>query len=145
DIGDGPLSPVDPIVPLVDTSQHLLQRHWAVTGTRNNRDQDGLLGLAHSGISIGFKSSAASFLKCRFCNFTAKFASWVARHERTHTKEKPYSCSYCGGKFNRKDALTVHVITVHKGFGAVFEATAPSPCLRQTATTARQFFKDFKG
>lgn len=75
---DDRLGSVDLIVPLVDASQHLLQRHLAATGIiGNSRDRDVLLRLTHGRSSLGFKSAPPSSLKCRFCNFTAKFASWV--------------------------------------------------------------------
>ncbi|KAJ9104048.1 hypothetical protein QFC19_004182 [Naganishia cerealis] len=47
--------------------------------------------------------------KCRFCPSTFAKSEHLKRHERSHTKERPYICSICGKKFTRGDSLTRHL------------------------------------
>ncbi|RCI15880.1 hypothetical protein L249_2715 [Ophiocordyceps polyrhachis-furcata BCC 54312] len=35
-------------------------------------------------------------LPCRFCPRRFRRVEHVQRHERTHTKEKPFPCNWCG-------------------------------------------------
>ena len=46
--------------------------------------------------------------KCSYCpaEFTTKTS--LARHEITHTDEKPFLCEICGKRFNRKGNLATH-------------------------------------
>ena len=39
----------------------------------------------------------------------------LRRHERSHTKEKPFSCGVCQRKFSRRDLLLRHAQKLHAG------------------------------
>ncbi|KAI5201915.1 hypothetical protein AUEXF2481DRAFT_48715 [Aureobasidium subglaciale EXF-2481] len=45
--------------------------------------------------------------QCPHCQRTFKRTEHLSRHVRTHTKEKPFSCT-CGASFGRRDLLTRH-------------------------------------
>ena len=47
--------------------------------------------------------------KCKFCEYTAKYKSTLAVHERVHTGEKPIKCPICYKGFGRRDYLTKHL------------------------------------
>ncbi|GMF52658.1 unnamed protein product [[Candida] boidinii] len=54
--------------------------------------------------------------KCYICSFCARSFSrseHKLRHERSHTKEKPFNCNICHNAFVRRDLLQRHCRTVH--------------------------------
>ncbi|KAL4752379.1 hypothetical protein BDW72DRAFT_72603 [Aspergillus terricola var. indicus] len=46
--------------------------------------------------------------KCNICDRRFKKTEHFKRHERSHTKEKPYECSVCHKRFSRSDVLNRH-------------------------------------
>lgn len=77
------LSPNDFIVPL-DAS--LLRQQTSIFVD----EDDEPIGLPQNGNAMTLKSGSA--LKCRFCNFTARFASWVCNE--VYFCERSFSYSY---------------------------------------------------
>lgn len=61
-------------------------------------------------IKNGKQSGASSSHRhvCRFCGTAFNKSEHLKRHERSHTREKPYVCE-CGKKFSRADSLTRHL------------------------------------
>ncbi|KAL3495359.1 hypothetical protein BJX62DRAFT_195850 [Aspergillus germanicus] len=46
--------------------------------------------------------------KCNICDRRFKKTEHFKRHERSHTKEKPYECNVCHKRFSRSDVLSRH-------------------------------------
>ncbi|KAI6489412.1 hypothetical protein ACKVWC_007950 [Pyricularia oryzae] len=59
-------------------------------------------------------------LPCKYCSKRFRRVEHVQRHERTHTKEKPFSCTWdrCGKTFGRRDLLVRHEKLVHLNEGS---------------------------
>ncbi|KAE8353144.1 hypothetical protein BDV28DRAFT_113119 [Aspergillus coremiiformis] len=49
-----------------------------------------------------------SIKKCTICDRRFKKTEHFKRHERSHTKEKPYECDVCHKRFSRSDVLSRH-------------------------------------
>ncbi|ODV88828.1 hypothetical protein CANCADRAFT_15246, partial [Tortispora caseinolytica NRRL Y-17796] len=50
---------------------------------------------------------------CSYCSKDFSRSEHKVRHERSHTKERPFSCSICSVSFVRRDLLLRHERTVH--------------------------------
>ncbi|KAJ5601317.1 transcriptional regulator family: C2H2 zinc finger and Fungal Specific TF [Penicillium lagena] len=46
--------------------------------------------------------------KCNICDRRFKKTEHFKRHERSHTKERPYECNVCHKRFSRSDVLSRH-------------------------------------
>ncbi|KAF2746101.1 hypothetical protein M011DRAFT_468967 [Sporormia fimetaria CBS 119925] len=57
--------------------------------------------------------------KCQFCNRAFSRSEHRSRHERSHTKERPFGCTKCRSTFVRRDLLLRHDRTVHAKDGGV--------------------------
>ncbi|GFG23390.1 isoform 3 of zinc finger protein 740 [Aspergillus udagawae] len=57
--------------------------------------------------------------KCNICDRRFKKTEHFKRHERSHTKEKPYECNVCHKRFSRSDVLSRHA----KGHNAASSST----------------------
>ncbi|KAI0483574.1 hypothetical protein F4859DRAFT_403614 [Xylaria cf. heliscus] len=53
------------------------------------------------------KQQKPKTLPCKFCDKRFRRVEHVQRHERTHTKEKPFSCGWarCGKTFGRRSVI----------------------------------------
>ncbi|THY85419.1 hypothetical protein D6C95_07881 [Aureobasidium pullulans] len=62
---------------------------------------------------------------CRFCSKQFKRQEHLQRHERTHTREKPYPCE-CGKDYARQDLLVRHQRLDHQS-GTPASGSPPTP------------------
>ena len=53
---------------------------------------------------------------CPFCPRIMRDSYDIKKHIRIHTGEKPFQCSICGQKFNRKEILKTHQQKIHNLF-----------------------------
>ncbi|KAJ6044959.1 uncharacterized protein N7446_003156 [Penicillium canescens] len=66
--------------------------------------------------------------KCSICSRVFSKTEHVKRHERSHTKERPYQCNVCLKRFSRSDVLSRHA----KGHETQLTATGgPSDALNR--------------
>ncbi|PMD40288.1 hypothetical protein L207DRAFT_427440 [Hyaloscypha variabilis F] len=57
---------------------------------------------SHSNFQTSNGTTTKHSRTCRFCFKTFSKAEHLSRHERSHTKERPYQCSDCGKSYTRQ-------------------------------------------
>ncbi|KAL4866900.1 hypothetical protein BDV12DRAFT_129294 [Aspergillus spectabilis] len=72
--------------------------------------------------------------ECDRCSRTFARLEHLQRHERSHTKEKPFVCDKCPKSFTRKDLLVRHERLAHSS-----SPVAQTPEPNGTASTQREF------
>jgi len=82
-------------------------------GVRSGEEMDSptahsTAGGEHAGTGKNGKRKAKTF-QCRFCSDTFHRLEHIQRHERTHTKEKPFTCATCSKAFARRYATKENV------------------------------------
>jgi uncharacterized Zn-finger protein len=51
--------------------------------------------------------------ECDVCEKVFRYPSYLAKHMRTHTKEKPYKCDVCEKRYRYAQSLRYHMRTQH--------------------------------
>lgn len=49
--------------------------------------------------------------QCNVCGVKFAHQSWMKRHIRKHTGEKPFACDVCGRGFTRREVMFSHKLT----------------------------------
>ena len=65
-------------------------------------------------ISGSYHERLSDILKknvCRYCSKVFPAPLSLARHETTHTSDRPFVCNNCGRTFKTKGVLKTHMIT----------------------------------
>ncbi|KAK6586745.1 hypothetical protein PZA11_000035 [Diplocarpon coronariae] len=60
------------------------------------------------GITTTTSAAIPNGKACRFCTRQFAKTEHLIRHERCHTKERPFQCSICGKNYSRNDTLIRH-------------------------------------
>ncbi|GAB1204024.1 hypothetical protein APSETT445_002673 [Aspergillus pseudonomiae] len=74
--------------------------------------------------------------KCNICDRRFKKTEHFKRHERSHTKEKPYECNVCHKRFSRSDVLSRHA----KGHNGPAAHTTTKALNQQPSAASAQDF-----
>lgn len=61
------------------------------------------------------KAATAATFTCHVCSRAFNRRDHLARHERVHSKSRPFHCGLCGRRFGRRDVLLRHSSHVHPG------------------------------
>ena len=51
---------------------------------------------------------------CQHCGKSFRDKGLLKSHERIHTEEKPFGCSFCEKKYKTKESLRVHIQSIHE-------------------------------
>ncbi|RPB02447.1 hypothetical protein L873DRAFT_1673741 [Choiromyces venosus 120613-1] len=62
--------------------------------------------------------------KCNYCGKLFSKTEHLERHERSHTKDRPFQCQTCGKKYTRNDTLLRHSKSHNGGGGRVANSSA---------------------
>ncbi|KAJ9094991.1 hypothetical protein QFC21_005784 [Naganishia friedmannii] len=117
-----------PYLPVLHDPQNYAQSHaYAMAGTSqplpyvvpavgtkrtfSQSTQESEYAQESAGSDSGSAGAPGRMFQCPLetCSRLFKRLEHLKRHVRTHTQERPYTCSYCGKGFSRSDNLTQHV------------------------------------
>ncbi|KAH8812576.1 hypothetical protein F5884DRAFT_785840 [Xylogone sp. PMI_703] len=76
---------------------------------------------------ITTSSGALKKYECRRCERRFSRREHLQRHERSHTKEKPFGCTICSQAFTRRDLLARHNRLNHTTPESEVQVLSPSP------------------
>lgn len=76
--------------------------------------------------------------KCSICSQAFARAEHLIRHERSHRKERPFSCVHCNATFTRKDLVKRHLTRSHPELGAADKAATAESAGDDDAAVAGQ-------
>ncbi|XP_023230695.1 zinc finger protein 37 homolog isoform X1 [Centruroides sculpturatus] len=62
---------------------------------------------------ISSKEMKVNKYPCDSCNKSFSRPSFLERHRRSHTNERPFSCNICNKRFKQKEHLNNHIIKIH--------------------------------
>lgn len=94
--------------------------------------------LQHGTIQPKMSGKQRRVYKCSTCARVFKRSEHCSRHERIHTRERPFACQYCHKKYARKDLVTRHEKTLHseKRRQSIATAVPESPGSRGSSETS---------
>ncbi|KAK5193436.1 hypothetical protein LTR72_006750 [Exophiala xenobiotica] len=75
-------------------------------------------------------------LKCQLCDRTYSKTEHLKRHQRSHTKERPYQCPVCKKYFSRSDVLRRHQKN-HENLNETAETFSKRPTKRRKDNSSR--------
>lgn len=64
-------------------------------------------------VAIEIMIDGVRHFKCPKCDKVCKQRGQLKSHQRTHTKEKPFTCQYCPKSFSENGNLKQHVRSIH--------------------------------
>ncbi|KAH3773201.1 uncharacterized protein LOC127846484 [Dreissena polymorpha] len=88
--------------------------HDGDVAAEDENDDEILKMLDHQNESMDDNSVPPEQLKCKFCDYQAKWTSDLKRHYQSHSVEKRFKCNYCPKKYKFRSDLNVHIRRDHK-------------------------------
>lgn len=99
--------------------------HAAQTSVWHPRDQQKHLYTSQA-------TEAGRVYSCKLCAYQTRILTNVQNHQRIHTNEKPFQCSFCAYKSNQHSNLKTHVKKHHEKRNESQPSGAPSSQLQSS-------------
>jgi uncharacterized Zn-finger protein len=64
-------------------------------------------------LHLFYRHTGNKTLKCELCEVTFYTKGEARRHQRVHTREKPFLCPSCSQRFAYSSSLNKHMLMVH--------------------------------